>query len=126
MPDQPTRPTDAITLLSRTMNPGNGRPTQAVEVSVVRVARSAATSPDATALAQTALEARGVVGNTSAMLFSRYRLYPAGVRPRHRVRWRRRGLPRTRRWWSAHKSAAQKRRRCDDDAAEGETSPSRA
>jgi hypothetical protein len=50
------------------MNPGNTRPTQALDVIVVRVARRIARSPIAMAPARTALDACGVVGNASAMV----------------------------------------------------------
>src|SRR2546426_6218432 len=67
VPDQCARPIDAMTRLSISMKPGNGRPIHSLDVMVVRVATVIAASPITRAARRVAVRARGVVGKLSAM-----------------------------------------------------------
>ncbi len=67
MPDQCARPIDAMTRLSISTKPGNGRPIHSLDVMVVRVATAIAASPISRAVTRVAARACGVVGKLSAM-----------------------------------------------------------
>src|SRR5262245_6599225 len=66
------------------MKPGNSRPTHALDVIEVRVARRTVASPMAIAPARTAFDARGVEGNASAMAAFERGTLAAKWGPRHR------------------------------------------